>query len=284
MTMFMTKVWGFGEPVGPLQFSSSGWRANALAKLNPGDQVLLVGTTGEPTLPDQRGRILGIMQPTSEPVMSLDYDLQPTEQDFVDGEYKWPVGLMNLRAWEIPDGPFLSNLIPRKFSMDSAQGIVPLTPAEEAQVRALPWTEVPLLMPTAQAQERMVRKHGGAKRSPPPATTRRAGVMHMRRAPAYTYAMQIKGANQVAFKIGWSFDYKQRADQFNHASMPVLGGLEYAPFRFQLWDTARQAFHMEQRLLAHFDKNRSTSNHEILVGVTVKDIEAMWIKGVMKDL
>lgn len=245
---------------------------------------MLVGTTSEPTPPEHRGRLLGIMEPTSEPVMSLDYDLQPTEQDFVDGEYKWPVGLMNLRAWSLPDGPLLSGLILRKFSMDSAQGIVPLTPSEEAQVRALPWIEVPLLQPTAQAQDRMARKHGGAKRSPPPATTRRTGVMHMRRAPAYTYAMEIKGARQVAFKIGWSFDYKQRADQFNHAAMPDLGGLEYVPFRFHLWNTARLAFHMEQRLLVRFDKHRSTSNHEILVGVTAKDVEAVWIQGVMGKL
>lgn len=284
MTMFLTKVWGFEAPVGPLQFSTSGWRDNALRQLKPGDQVLLVGTTGEPTLPEHRGRLLGIMEPTSEPVMSLDYDLQPTEQDFVDGAYKWPVGLMNLRAWSIPDGPLLSAFIPRKFSMDSAQGIVPLTPGEEAQVRALPWTEVPLLQPTAQAQERMARKHGGAKRSPPPATTRRAGVMHMRRAQAYTYALEIKGARQLAFKIGWSFDYAQRADQFNHASMPDLGGLRYVPFRFHLWDTARQAFRMEQRFLRHFDRFRSASNHEIVVGASSKDIEAAWIQGVMGKL
>lgn len=284
MTMFLTKVWGFGEPVGPLQFSTSGWRDNALRQLKPGDLVLLVGTTGEPTLPGKRGRVLGIMEPTSEPVMSLDYDLQPTDEDFVDGEYKWPFGLMNLRAWEIPDGPLLSSLIPRKFAMDSAQGIVPLTPSEEGQVRALPWLEVPLLKATAQAQERLARKYGGTKRSPPPATTTRTGVMHMRRAPAFTYAMGIKGATQVAFKIGWSFDYKQRADQFNHAAMPDLGGLEYAPFRFHLWDTARQAFHMEQRLLVRFDKHRSRRNHEILVGVTAKDLEAMWIQGVMGKL
>jgi hypothetical protein len=96
--------------------------------------------------------------------------------------------------------------------------------------------------------------------------------------------MAIKGANRVAFKIGWSFDFKQRADQFNHAAMPDLGGLEYVPFRFHLWDTARQAFHMEQRLLGCLDKHRSTSNHEIILDVTAKEIEAVWIQGVMGKL
>ncbi|MGU3496292.1 hypothetical protein ACLBXM_19810 [Xanthobacteraceae bacterium A53D] len=284
MAMFLTKVWGFGEPVGPLQFSTSGWRENALRQLKPGDQVLLVGTTIEPTIPEERGRILGVMEPTSEPVMSLDYDLRPAEEDFVDGKYKWPVGLMNRNAWLIEDGPLLSAVSSRKFSMDSAQGIVPLNSEEETRVRALRWIEAPLLQPTAQAQERMARKHGVAKRSPPPATTTRTGIMHMRGAPAYTYAMEIKGARHVAFKIGWSFDYKQRAEHFNHAAMPDLGGLKYVPFRFHLWDSARQAFHMEQRLLIHFDNRRSTTNHEVIVGVTMKEVELTWIRGVMGRL
>jgi len=30
--------------VGPLQFSTQGWRENALEKLQPGDLVVLVGT------------------------------------------------------------------------------------------------------------------------------------------------------------------------------------------------------------------------------------------------
>jgi len=72
MTLYMTKVWGWGTPVGPLQFSTKGWRENALEKLQPGDQVALVGTMGDQTSDDMKGRLLGVMEPTTEPVMSLD--------------------------------------------------------------------------------------------------------------------------------------------------------------------------------------------------------------------
>lgn len=280
----MTKVWGFGSPVGPLQFATKGWRENALRQLSPGDQVVLVGTMGAPTQDDMKGRLLGVMEPTTEPVMSLDFIVPRSSSDFVDGEYKWPFGLMNRRAWSLPDQPFLSQISDRKFGMDSAQGIVSLSSEEEQRVRALRWQEEALLEPTAQAQERMARKHGTSRRTAPPPTSTRRGIMHMRRAPAYTYAMRIEGSSQLAVKIGWAFDFKQRASQFNHASMPDLGGLEYIPVWYHLWDTARLAYHMEQRLLAHFGKYRHPANNEIIVGVPHKELDSAWQAGVMRKL
>jgi hypothetical protein len=280
MTLFLTKVWGWGVPVGPMQFSTNGWRDNALRQLQPGDCVVLVGTMGEQTPKEMKGRVLGIMEPSREPVMSLDFSVRARPADFVDGDYKWPVGLMNLRAWSLPERPKLTEISDRKFSMDSAQGIVPLTDSEAKRVEELAWSEEELLQPTAQAQERMARKHGAAKRTAPPPTTTRRGVMHMRRAPAYTYALRIVGAKFNTFKIGWAFDFKQRARQFNHASMPDLGGLEYVPFRFQLWDSARQAYVMEQALLAHFDSIRHFANNEIVQDVIDDDLDTAWFAGV----
>ncbi len=162
--MFLTKVWGWDAPVGPLQFSTSGWRENALNQLQPGDRVVLVGTMGEQTPDDMKGRLLGVMEPSREPVMSLDFDVRARPGDFADGEYKWPVGLMNLRAWSLPQRPKLNEISVRQFSMDSAQGIVPLNDDETASVLALEWLEDELLQPTAQAQQRMAKKHGTAKR------------------------------------------------------------------------------------------------------------------------
>src|SRR5690348_5207000 len=99
MTVFLTKVWGFGEPVGPLQFSSPTWRDKAGARLEPGDLVVLVGTKDEPTSGEERGRLLGLMEPTSEPVRSLDFQLARKAHDYdEDGRYRWPYGLLNKRA------------------------------------------------------------------------------------------------------------------------------------------------------------------------------------------
>jgi hypothetical protein len=55
MTIYMTKVWRFDEPVGPLQFSTPGWRDRVRADLKPGDLVVLVGTKTENTDENERG-------------------------------------------------------------------------------------------------------------------------------------------------------------------------------------------------------------------------------------
>jgi hypothetical protein len=284
MKLFLTKVWGWDAPVGPMQFSTSGWRDNALRQLEPGDRVVLVGTMGDQTPEDMKGRILGVMEPSREPVMSMDFAVRARPGDFVDGEYKWPVGLMNLHAWSLPERPKLTQISDRKFSMDSAQGIVPLTDDEAVRILALEWSAEALLQPTAQAQARMAKKHGAAKRTAPQPTTSRRGVMHMRRAPAYTYAMKVVGARPDAFKVGWAFDFKLRARQFNHAAMPGLGGLEYKPFRFHLWDTARQAYAMEQALLSHLSDRLHKDNREIVQGLSDDALDTAWLTAVRGKL
>jgi hypothetical protein len=76
MTIDMTKAWGFTVPCGPLQFSTNGWRDRAREVLQPGDLVVLVGTKGEETAPREQGRLLGMMEPTSEVASSLDFQVQ----------------------------------------------------------------------------------------------------------------------------------------------------------------------------------------------------------------
>lgn len=279
MAMFLTKVWGWATPVGPLQFNSVGWRANALEQLKPGDLVLHAGTKNAQTPDAMRGRALGIMEPTREPVASLDYDLRTRPDDYDNGEYKWPFGLAITNAWSLADLPPLSAITPRHFGMTSAQGIVELTAEEERRVRALLWRPEPLLQMSANAQSRLARKNGPARKVSPAPTTARSGIMHMRQEPAYTYAMMITDTQTirtVGYKIGWAFDYERRMRQFNQAALPSLGGLRYTKPIFHRWNTARLAFHMEQALLRHFHKWRSPQNHEVIVGVPTKQFEAAW--------
>jgi hypothetical protein len=276
---FMTKVWGFEVPVGPLQFSSEGWRRNARELLQPGDIVVLVGTKGEETAEDDRGKLLGIMEPTTEPVMSLDFPLERGERDLdKEGNYKWPYGLLNRRAWRLIDQPYLNpEISQRAFSMDAALGIVELTADEAAKVAALRREDVLLLEPRVSARARVDGTDRARRRVSPPPTTTRRGVMHMRSFSAYTYALEIKGPKGLAYKIGWSFDYKQRARQFNQAALPALGGVRYTPKLFHLWDTARQAFCMEQALLNRYARHRHSDNHEVLHGLTLDELQAFWI-------
>ncbi|MGV6800914.1 MAG: hypothetical protein ACWA5L_03220 [bacterium] len=246
--------------------------------------VVLIGTKGHPTDESEQGHLLGIMEPTIEAVMALDF-VQPRDSgDYgEDGKYKWPYGLLNRRSWKFIDRTELTpEISQRKFNMDAAQGIVELTTDEAKRVARLKREEVPLLAPTMSARIRMEGVGKARKRASPPPTTTRRGVMHMRRAPAFTYALKINGSKIPAFKIGWAFDYKQRADQFNHASMPALGGLEYVPKLNQPWDTAKQAYRMEQGILEHFDGKRHVDNHEVLVGLEYDELWACWRELVLR--
>ena len=102
MTIYMTKVWGFSSPSGPLQFGANGRRETARQILKAGDLVVLVGTNGAQTSPEKQGRVLGLMEPTTEIVSSLDFDLQKRDIDFDDeGNYRWPYGLLILQRMEI---------------------------------------------------------------------------------------------------------------------------------------------------------------------------------------
>jgi len=262
-----------------LQFSTQGWRNRAREILKPGDLVVLVGTKGEPTADADRGRLLGMMEPTAELVMSLDFDLPRSPHDYnEDGEYKWPYGLLNRWAWKLIDRPLLEEISDRRFSMDAAQGIVALTEAEAAEVLKLRREEVPLLEPGVRARARLEGSAAAHRKAAPLPTTTRRGVMHLRRAPAYTYAMRLIGASQPSFKIGWAFDQNARARQFNQAAMPELGGISYEPIFQHLWDTARQAYRMEQQLLSRFHGKRHPANHEIVYGLSYDDLEAAWIE------
>ncbi len=284
MTVWMTKVWGFGEPVGPLQFSTEGWRRRAREQLQPGDTVALVGTMGPETRIDEQNRILGLMEPTIEPVMALDYLKADREEDFNErGDYKWPFGLLNRAAWRFDEPRVrLADISGRAFAMDSAQGIVALTPDEAAQVLKLPRTPAAL----AQSITETARIEGddvARRRSAPPPTTTRVGTMHMRRAAAFTYALALtapglgaRPPTHLGYKIGWAFDWKGRMRSFNHASMPALGGLTYAPAMKNLWPTAMEAFRMEQVVLRRFEKSRSRHNHEIVTGIMRDELEIAW--------
>jgi hypothetical protein len=215
------------------------------------------------------------MEPTKEPVLSLDFELDPTPQAFKDGEYRWPFGLLNKRAWQFSEPPLLEEVSSRRFSMDSALGIVPLTDEEAARILQLRIEEVALLA-SLRATSRIEGQEVARRRGAPIPTTIRHGVMHLRRAPAYTYAMEIQNASTSAFKIGWAFDHKTRVRQFNLYSMPQIGGLLYRVRFTELWDTARLAFNMEQHLLKSFDGKRHPANREVIQAVSLEEVRLAW--------
>jgi hypothetical protein len=274
----MTKVWGLSVPCGPLQFSTAGWRDNARDILMPGDLVVVVGTKGEQTNQELQGRALGIMEPTTEIVSTLDFDLETRVSDFDgEGNYRWPYGLLNLRAWEFLAPPLFEDISSRRFGMDAASGIVPLMADEAQRIDGLQRRSVELLAPI-RAIARIEGEETARRRGAPPPTTKRTGVMHYRRAPAYTYLMEIERAPTNTFKIGWAFDYRMRERSFNLSSLPKIGGFRYKTKLYHLWRTARAAYQMEQDLLEQFEIQQHPSNREVICEVEYETLQSAWIK------
>jgi hypothetical protein len=277
MTMYMTKVWRFPTPAGPLQFGKQGWRENARRKLKDGDLVAIVATHGHPSPPEKQGRLLGLVEPTRECCSTLDYGMDDPSiaipEDFKDGRLRLPYGLIIRRACLFPEPPLFTEISSRKFSMDSAAGIVPLSADEVSRIERLANEDIPLRQ-NVRERARLEGWDEARRRGAIPTSTRR-GVMHMRQAPAQTYLMEIEGARDT-YKIGWAFDAKARAREFNKTSLPALGGLRYTLKRFDSWDTAREAFKMEQALLRKFDRVCHRLNREVLVNVELAALEEAW--------
>ncbi|MDR3486520.1 MAG: hypothetical protein P4M05_16625 [Bradyrhizobium sp.] len=283
MTLFITKVWGFDNPCGPLVFNSLGWRANAVEQLRPGDRVILVGTMGEDTAPENHNRVMGMMEPSTEPVAAIDFIVpdQSNRRFFrEDGSYRWPFGLLNFRAWEFEPGLLLADAAPREgnaFGSAAAAGIVPLTAEEERRVLAHPHAEVQLLTSLRTNTRLFGEDEARRRNAPPPTEGARRGIMHMRKGMAHVYWFQLAIDDQiVGHKIGWAFDFRQRLRQFRAVSIAALGGLQYEAHRFQPLESAKLAFKVEQGILRTFDPHRHRANREVLTGIQVTAVQEVW--------
>ena len=116
-----------------------------------GDLVVIVGTFGENTPEDERGKILGLMEPSTVVVSSLDYFDLSAVRASISTNTEITVGRLALSR--SPRGvlpsrePLWVTSPSRQFQYLFAQGIVPLLPQEEEAILHLPRHRVPLLSP-----------------------------------------------------------------------------------------------------------------------------------------
>jgi len=283
MTLYMKKVWGYKAPSAPLQFSERGAMIAARETIGPDDRVVIVGTLGDETAPEDQGMLLGLMEVSGEPVSSLDYYLDKDfkSQDLDEnGNYRWPHGLSVRRAWHFDEPRTrLSDVSDRSFGRQGAATITALTDEEAERILRLPRHEIGVRGVSHRVAIARGRRPG---RSGPPPATSRAGVMHLRRASAFTYAMSIEGIAEPYFKIGWAFDVKLRENQFNLASLPGLGGVRYVTALIQYWPTAMEAFQLEQALLNQFVSLRHSHNAEVVGPLSMNDLQKIWTEFVFK--
>jgi hypothetical protein len=217
-----------------------------------------------------------LMEPTTEVVSSLDFPLPERSDLYRNGVFRWPYALLNRHAWRFTEPRRLfTDFSSRSFAMDSAAGIVALEPDEADSILALPKEEVPL-QESIRSLTRVEGEASARRKSSPPPSTKRTGIMQMRRAPAHTYLMELEGGTQKAFKVGWAFEYRMREREFNKVALHELGGIRYRTKLYEFWGTAREAYQMEQAILNAFDQHRHPQNHEVICDVAFEKVWEIW--------
>lgn len=135
MTIYVSKVWGFYSPCGPLVFGKEGWRNRAINILKHGDRVILVGTLGPETMEADRNRVLGMMEPSAVKASTSDFaPMQENDRRLYkeDGSFRWPYALINLNAWEFEPGLFLKDVARERAT-------------RLARRRLLGWSRLPMM-------------------------------------------------------------------------------------------------------------------------------------------
>lgn len=153
MTVYATKYWAFGRAWPVVSFSQVGTTERLLRTWQPGDAMLIIGTKSAPTLPEDRGRILGWFDYRAERVVVR--EIIPRALHPLFGE-RWPFGLKTVRGWRCVDKPPADLILPRfhapRYWRTLAVACEALSAAEERAVRALAYTPFDLTPSEAEAE------------------------------------------------------------------------------------------------------------------------------------
>ena len=102
MRVYAKRFWRFDPARWPI--ISFGLEANRDALIQasrPGDLIAFIGTQSDPTVPEDRGRFLGLTEIGRLPIDSLDVldpaNIRPSDYN-ADARFKWPKALPMLRA------------------------------------------------------------------------------------------------------------------------------------------------------------------------------------------
>jgi hypothetical protein len=269
--VFFTYVWGPpGEPAWPLTFANKAGRTQALNRLGAGDLVFTVGTNGEPTRPEYRGRVLGAYQVTDIVVNTNDYGLKSDHAaPKFDSLQRFPFALHPLAVDVItsPDAVFSSLVGPLTpaHHLQAQSGVVELDAITGAALLALDRKPVAIAQPTnelakqtlARKTSKLAPKHSGSHQ-----------VTYGEHDTWYVYGLELREGTKVrAIKIGYSHDPTNRLDDYNMALASEVTGLKWALGLKQATSSEDAARIVEQGVLSKFHARRLASNGEILSGL-----------------
>jgi len=251
--VFAKRDHGFDPAGWPLvAFGKEGNRDALLRASKPGDRVVFVGTQGEPTAPEERGRLLGMAEFARIAVNTrdiVDPGLMQARDLNEDGTHVWGWALPMVRAWRFTEPRLkLIDVLREQLSYEATVRAVLLDDADAGMVMALPKDEVPVAV---NARVRGLTEAVDAITGTGPTTgltptSWEGSVSHDATREAWTYAMRFGRRN--IWKVGHAQDVEERLRQINlHVPHEELGE-QWRLHAQQRWPTSLQAFEMEQRV------------------------------------
>lgn len=241
-----------------------------------GDFVFTVGTKGEPTWPEYRGRVLGLYQVSSLEVNTIDYIDQIDTSGITErAASEFPYALHPIFVWEITsqDSIFsrLAGPLTGAHHLRAQSTVVELDLETAAPLLTLERRPVTLAEPrtllgrglVAQKNSKLAPKHEGA-------FSGRFGEHDI----WYVYVLALKDqrGRDLAFKIGYANDPAIRLAAYRAPMASEVTALTWHLALKQPAGSEDEARRIEQALLAHFAKHRLESNGEIINGPSQSDI------------
>ena len=243
--------------------------------------MAFVGTLGEETEPDERGKLLGLAEFGRSKLHSreaLPPEVFASAAKGSNGDIKWPHAVVMTRAWKFTDVPLpvMTEVVGHQLSMAAMSNAVLLSPDEQARVLALPHSEINVAVTRAiwDEREKIAAVVGPDGTMGPIPTSFTTQMVKDAFKDASTYAYRF-GATNV-WKVGWAHDPTVRLGELNkHVPSEVLGNQRWHGGFKQKWASAAQAYAMEQKVLALFDNSRKYGER---VHCTEEELQNAWLK------
>ncbi|MCP5370345.1 MAG: GIY-YIG nuclease family protein [Hyphomicrobiales bacterium] len=281
MAMFAKWFFGFSpERVPVITFSQQSSRDALLKMAKAGDVIVYVGTKGEATPDEYKGRVLGAAEIGRKAVRTeevVDASLF-RELDFENGEFRWPEGIPMLRAWRFEPPPLASEVFEHGNLPHNAQTqAVKLSKGDQQAVKALNWVEV--VLPETVERERQRRMVDAFRQKPTlPGPVVEPGtyiVTVEEQSATWTYAAQFGHSN--VWKIGRTGNVESRLKELN-AHVPHEYLCEAWSLKLQQrWPTPNRAQEMEQRVLALLVDKRTFGER---VRCSFEELEGAWVDAI----
>lgn len=281
MNIFATRVWGFDPAHWPvIPFGREGDRDGLLRKSAVGDRIVFVGTQNEPTDENQRGKLLGMAEIGRRTVDTLDV----VDKDFLNsnsydeqGRFKWPKGLLMIRAWRFERQPLLLDVLTAQLPRAATSQAVLLSPEDATSVLALNTIEVTLPDSEPLGKARLLDQAlnvGKPTTGPMPSSWSGSTGRDVSR-EAFTYAFRFGKTN--IWKIGHAVDVSQRLGQVNlHIPSEVVPDRWNFAYE-QKWPDEVAAYSMEQRVLNALNQYRTVNER---IKCTESEVVSAWLQAI----